>query len=69
MDQATLAHQEIPRDERKRRQDANLVRRLYLRAYRHHQEGAQAGGLALHDITDSVDLRFRQKPSVTSLAA
>jgi hypothetical protein len=59
VDQAALAHQEVPRDERKCRQDPDLVRRLNLRADRDHQEGAQAGGIPVHNITDSIDLRLR----------
>jgi transposase-like protein len=63
-----LRHQEVPRDERKCRPDPDLVRRLNLRADR-DQEGAQAGGIPVHNITDSVDLRLRLSPYITSIAA
>ena len=39
MDQAALENQEVPGQQRKRRQDANLVRRVDLRTDCHRQEG------------------------------
>ena len=69
VDQAALAHQAIPGHERERSQDANLVRRVDLRAHCHRQEGASLGGLALHIATDSFGVGFRVNPDFMRLAA
>ena len=58
VDQATPAHQALFGHQRERRQDANLVRRIDLRADCHRQEGASFGGLALHIATDFVGVGF-----------
>jgi hypothetical protein len=58
VDQATPSNQEIPRNQRERSQDANLVRRVDLRADRHRKKRASTQCLALHIATDSFGLRF-----------
>jgi hypothetical protein len=69
MDQAASAHQEISRYQRERGEDANLVRRLHLRAHRYRQEGTATRRPALHFATDSFRLGFREKPAFMRLAA
>ena len=58
----TAAHQAFFGHERERGEDANLVRRVHLRAYRNHQKGASTQCLSLHNVTDIVGLDFREKP-------
>jgi transposase len=55
--------------ERERGEDANLVRRLHLRADRHRQKGASPRCLALYFATDSVGLGFRENRDFMRLAA
>ena len=69
MDQAAFAHQEIPGHQRERREDADLVRRLHLRADCHRQEGIATRCLALYFATDSFGLRFREERAGKRLAA
>ncbi len=69
MDQAASAHQAISGHQRERGEDANLVRRVHLRAHRHRQEGASTQCLALHLATDFVGLGFRENPDFMRLAA
>ena len=68
MDQAALAHQEIPGHQRERGEDANLVRRVHLRVDRHRQEGASTECLALHMSTDLVGVRIRENRDFMRLA-
>ena len=56
-------------NERERGEDANLVRRLHLRADRHRQKGASTQCLSLHFVTDIVGLCFRENPYFMRLAA
>ena len=69
MDQAASAHQAFSGHERERGEDANLVRRVHLRADRHRQKGASPRCLALHFATDFVGLGFRENPDFMRLAA
>jgi hypothetical protein len=55
-------HQALPRHQRERRENADLVRRIHLRANRHRQKGVSSGGFALHMSTDLVSLGPRKKP-------
>ena len=48
MDQAAPADQAVLWDLRERGEDANMDRRVGLRAGGHHQEAARAGRLTLH---------------------
>jgi hypothetical protein len=52
VDQAALAHQIVPRRVRERRQSANLVGDLCLRAHRHRQKTAPHQGQPLRNSTD-----------------
>ena len=69
VDQAAPAHQAISRHKRERGEDANLVRRLHIRAHRHRQKGASTRCLALHVATDSFGLRVRENRDFMRLAA
>jgi hypothetical protein len=69
MDQAVFAHQAISRHQRERGEDANLVRRVHLRADRHRQEGTSTLYLALHMVTDSFRLGPREKIDFMRFAA
>ena len=69
MDQAASAYQEIPRQQRECGEDANLVRRIDLCAHRHRQEGTSTRCLAIHAITDSLGLGFRESRAFMRLAA
>ena len=69
VDQAAPAHQEVPREQRERREDAGLVRRGHLRADCHRQEGASSGCFALHMSTDLVGLGLRENRGFMRLAA
>jgi hypothetical protein len=57
------------RPQRERRQDANLVRRVDLRADCYRQERASFAGLALHIATDFVGVGFRENPDFMRPAA
>ena len=48
VDQAASPDQDVLWDLRKRREDADLDRRVGLRAGRHHPEAAEAGRIPLH---------------------
>ncbi len=69
MDQAASAHQALSWHQRERGEDANLVRRVHLRADRHRQERASPQCLALHLSTDLVGLGVRENPAFMRLAA
>ena len=69
MDQAAPAHQAIPGHQRERSEDADLVRRVDLRAYRHRQEGASSRCFALYLPTDPVGLGLREDRGYMRLAA
>ncbi len=69
MDQAAFAYQEIPGHQRERGEDANLVRRVHLRAHCHRQEEASTRCLAIYVATDSFRLGFRENPAVMRPAA
>ena len=69
MDQATSAHQAFFGHQRERGEDANLVRRLHLRADCHRQKGASPQCLALHFVTDIVGVGSRENPCFTGLTA
>ena len=69
MDQATSAHQAFFGHQRERGEDANLVRRLHLRADCHRQKGASPQCLALLFVTDIVGVSFRENPYFMRLAA
>src|ERR1039457_170640 len=60
MDQTASANQALPGHERERCKDANLVRRIDLRADCHRQEGAPPRCLALHMSTDPFGLHLRE---------
>jgi hypothetical protein len=55
--------------ERECSEDADLVRRVHLRAHCHRQKGASTRCLALYIATDSFGLRFREIPAIKRLAA
>jgi hypothetical protein len=65
--QAASAHQEIPGHERERRQNTNLVRRIDLCADCYCQKGASTQRLSRHFATDSIGVRFRKNPAISSL--
>ncbi len=67
VDQTAFAHQEISGHERKRRQDAHLVRRVDQCADRYCQERVATRCLALHFATDFIGVRFRKNPAISSL--
>ena len=69
MDKTTSAHQALSGHERERGEDANLVRRVHLRADSHRQKGAPPQCLALNFVTDIVGLSFRENPYFMRLAA
>ena len=69
LDQAAPAHQAFPGHERERGEDADLVRRIQLRAHCHRQEGASSRCFALHMSTDLVGLRLRENRGFLRLAA
>lgn len=58
VDPAAPAHRALFRNQRERGEDANLVRRVHLRAHDHRQKGASFTGLALHMGTDSFRVYF-----------
>jgi len=60
MDQATPAHQALPRHQRERRQKSDLVRSSHLCADRYRQEGTETRSLALHLSTDFVCVHLRE---------
>jgi Domain of unknown function (DUF4372)/Transposase DDE domain len=66
--QATSAHQEIPRHQSERGEDANLVRGVYLCADRHRQKGIALECFTLHFATDSIGLGIRENPDFMRLA-
>ena len=66
--QAAPAHQAIPGQQRKRREDASLVYHCHLRAHRDCQKGAATEILAIHLSTDFVGVGFRENPDVMRLA-
>ena len=69
MDQAAPAHQAIPGHQRERSEDADLVRRVHLRAHRHRQEGASSRCFALYLPTNPVGLDLREDRGFMRLAA
>ncbi len=62
VDQAASAYQGVLRHLGERREDANLDRRLGLRARGHRQKAPQAGRLALHFATDIFTHPLRENP-------
>ena len=69
MDQAALAHQAFLGHRRERGEDADLVRRVHVRADCHRQERTSPRCLALHMSTDLVGLSLRENRGFMRLAA
>ena len=69
MDQATPANQGVLRNQRERRKDPNLDRRVDLRAGRHRPKAVGAGDQPLPDSTGSQRHTFRENAHFTGSPA
>jgi hypothetical protein len=69
MDQATLAHQGLLRNQRERREDPNLDRRFGLRSGRHRTQTARTGGQSLPNPTGAQSNSVRENPNFTGTSA
>ena len=68
MDQAASAHQAFPGHQRKRGEDADLVRRTHLRAHCYRQKRTATPYLALHFATDFIGVYIRENPASPTFA-
>ena len=66
MDQAAPAGQAVLRHVGKRREDADMDRRLGLCPRRHRKKAPRLGGVALHIVANFLDRRLRENTNISS---
>jgi Domain of unknown function (DUF4372)/Transposase DDE domain len=66
MDQAAPADQAVLRHVGKRREDADMDRRLGLRPRRHRKKAPRLGGVALHIVANFLDRPLRENANISS---